>query len=76
MKNDLNTKTDNLVQENGKYNVFCQSCGKIVAINVKNHEKALKLEANHSEDTQCKYTGTHLIKKQEQKESGKTGNIL
>ena len=76
MKNNTNNRKDNLVQENGNYNVFCQSCGKIVAINVKNHEKALKLEANHSEDTQCKYTGTHLIKKQEQKVSGKTINIL
>lgn len=52
-----------LTQENGKYNVICQSCGKILGINVENQEKALKIEEKHSEKTDCQYTASHLIRK-------------
>lgn len=43
------------------YNVFCQSCGQIIAVNIDSHRKALEIEEKHREDTQCEYTGTHKI---------------
>lgn len=55
---------DRLDQETGNYNVFCQSCGRVVAINIETHQEALKLEEAHSNESKCQYTGTHKIKDQ------------
>jgi hypothetical protein len=49
-------------QRTGNYNVFCQSCGRVIATNIETHQKALKLEENHSGETECRFTGTHKIK--------------
>lgn len=49
-------------QDEGNYNVVCQSCGRILGVNVGNHEDALRLEEEHLEDTGCKYTGSHVIR--------------
>lgn len=56
-------------QEIGNYNVFCQSCGKVIGLNIESQEKAFSLEEEHSNDSQCKYTGSHIIRRQEEAES-------
>jgi hypothetical protein len=48
-------------QESGNYNVFCQSCGRVIAINIDNHNDALDSEKEHLDNTDCIYTGTHKI---------------
>lgn len=53
----------NIDQESGNYNVFCQSCGRVVGVNIENHSKALDLEKDHLDNTDCVYTGTHKIQK-------------
>ena len=56
--------SDNFDQEAGNYNVLCQSCGKILGINVESQELAFRLEEEHTENTRCKYTGSHIIRSQ------------
>ena len=53
---------DKPVQVAGNYNVFCQSCGKVVASNVETNQEALSLEKHHLQQNDCLYTGTHKIK--------------
>ena len=53
---------DKPVQVAGNYNVFCQSCGKVVASNVETNQEALNLEKDHLQQNKCQYTGTHKIK--------------
>lgn len=61
---------EGIEQETGNYNVFCQSCGQIVAINVESQKDALQLEKAHMEDTKCEYSGTHIIKSQRDESAG------
>lgn len=51
-----------LEQSEGNFNVFCQSCGRVVATNVDSQREALDAEKEHSEDAECRFTGTHIIK--------------
>lgn len=55
--------TGQFEQEKGNYNVFCQSCGRIVAVNVGTHEEAISLEKDHTSESDCRYSGTHRIEK-------------
>ena len=57
----MNSKDIN--QESGNYNVFCQSCGRIIAVNIEGHKEALDLEEDHLDNTDCVYAGTHKIEK-------------
>jgi Fe2+ or Zn2+ uptake regulation protein len=53
---------DEIDQEEGNFNVFCQSCGRIIAVNIDSNQEALELENKHTKGSDCKYTGTHIIK--------------
>lgn len=55
--------SENIDQEYGNYNVFCQSCGRFIAVNIEDHKQALDLEGEHLDNTDCVYTGTHKIQK-------------
>lgn len=54
---------DQFEQKVGNYNVFCQSCGRVVALNVEAHEEAIRLEKDHTSESDCRYSGTHRIEK-------------
>jgi hypothetical protein len=56
-------------QEIGNYNVFCQSCGKVIGLNIDSQKEAFNLEEEHSSNSQCRYTGSHIIRRQEDAES-------
>jgi hypothetical protein len=56
-------------QEIGNYNVFCQSCGRIIGLNIDSQEIAFKLEEEHSNNSKCRYTGSHIIRRQKKEES-------
>ena len=55
--------SENIDQEHENYNVFCQSCGRVIAANIEGHKEALDLEKDHMDKTDCVYTGTHKIQK-------------
>lgn len=67
---------ENLEQQTGNYNVFCQSCGQLIGLNIQSQQKAFQLEEKHAENTGCKYTGSHIIRKQETKNPDKSELIL
>lgn len=66
MKSISDTLPEDAEQNEGNYNVFCQSCGQIVAINIQSQKDALELEERHTKDTRCRYSGTHVIRPQEE----------
>ncbi len=57
--------SNDIDQESGNYNIFCQSCGRIIAVNIHSHNDALDLEKDHLDTTECIYTGTHKIQEEE-----------
>lgn len=57
-------KLNDIDQKSGNYNILCQSCGRIIAVNIDNHKKALDLEKDHLDNTECIYTGTHKIQEE------------
>jgi hypothetical protein len=65
----------NAIQEEGKFNVICQSCGKLLGINVDNKEKAFNLEERHTQNSSCTYTAIHLLRKQESNFNKTKGEI-
>jgi hypothetical protein len=56
-----NIVLDGIDQEEGNFNVFCQSCGRVIAVNIDSNQEALELESEHTQDSDCRYTGTHAI---------------